>query len=177
MATPPLDGVEAEKSASPPLLLGKRKRESDEDSDDSNAEDTLFIPDESDMSLEVHETKVAENHDLLHGNDEDEEEDEVDDDDESVDDALDDDQDEQDMHMESTEPFPGHAIYDEAIPAIKAKLTNIAKEVVVLLQPHTHGGDYVKTHIDAASVLTTVPSTKRLRVALIGNAGVGTKRL
>ncbi|KAK0874126.1 hypothetical protein LTR87_011679 [Friedmanniomyces endolithicus] len=174
MATPPLDGLEAEKSSSSPPLLGKRKRESDEDSDNkNNAENTLFIPDENDMSLLVYGNKVAGNNDPHHGNDEDEEEDEVDDDDESADDALDDDQDDQDVHMESAEPFPGHAIYDKAIPAIKAKLTDIAKEVVAVLQPHTNGGNYVTTHLDAASVLMTVPSTKRLRVAFIGNAGVG----
>ncbi|KAK1813169.1 hypothetical protein LTR12_012423 [Friedmanniomyces endolithicus] len=174
MATPPLDGPEAENSSSLLSLLGKRKRESDEDSNNkSDAENTLFIPDENDTSLLMYETKVARNDDPLHGNDEDEEEDEVDDDDESADDALDDDQDDQDMHMESNEPYPGHAIYDEAMPAIKAKLTDIAKEVVVVLQPHTNGGNYVTTHLDAASVLMTVPSAKRLRVAFIGNAGVG----
>ncbi|KAK1064797.1 hypothetical protein LTR33_011969, partial [Friedmanniomyces endolithicus] len=54
MATPPVDGLEAEKSSSSPPLLGKRKRESDEDSDNkNNAENTLFIPDENDMSLLV----------------------------------------------------------------------------------------------------------------------------
>ncbi|TKA66048.1 hypothetical protein B0A55_09639 [Friedmanniomyces simplex] len=173
MALPPTDDVDMKNRPSSPAILGKRKREYDADSDDDNAEDTLFIPDENDMSLVVYGTKFAEHDDILHADSEDEDEEDVINDEESADEALDDDEDDEEMHMESSEPFPDCAIYDEAIPAITARLTDIPKKVVAVLQPHSHGGKHVTTHLNAANALIKVPATKRLRVALIGNAGVG----
>ncbi|KAK0253025.1 hypothetical protein LTS09_011935 [Friedmanniomyces endolithicus] len=178
MATSPLDDVEMDDSSPPPpSILGKRKREYDEDSDEDNDEDnnegTLFIPDESDMSLVVYGTKSARDDDILHADSEDEGEAEIVDDEESVDGALDDDDDDQDVYTESTESYPGYAIYDQAIPAVKDQLTNISQTVLALLQAHGDGGKHVETHLNAAKALEEVPSTKRLRVALIGNAGVG----
>ncbi|KAK1088438.1 hypothetical protein LTR33_000552 [Friedmanniomyces endolithicus] len=173
MATPPLDDVEMDDTSPPPSILGKRKREYDEDSDGDNDEDTLFIPDEKDMSLVVYGTKSARDDDILDADGEDEGEADMVDDEESADGALDEDDDDQDVYTELTESYPGCAIYDRAIPAVKAQLTDISKTVVALLQAHGDGGKHVESHLSAAKALEEVPSTKRLRVALIGNAGVG----
>jgi len=125
------------------------------------------------MSLVVYGTKSARDDDILDADGEDEGEADMVDDEESADGALDEDDDDQDVYTELTESYPGCAIYDRAIPAVKAQLTDISKTVVALLQAHGDGGKHVESHLSAAKALEEVPSTKRLRVALIGNAGVG----
>ncbi|KAK5718255.1 hypothetical protein LTR17_015705 [Elasticomyces elasticus] len=172
MASPPDDANMADPQQ-PDTVLGKRKRDDDDiDGDD----DSLFIPEENEMSLVVYGTNLDQDDDVLHMQDEDDDDDDLDGEDsenDEDDEALDDDDDDQEMHMEATEPFPACAIYDNDMPAVVAKLTGIANKAVSVLLPHDCGGKHVTAHLAAANSLMRIPDTKRLRVALIGNAGVG----
>ncbi|KAK4963177.1 hypothetical protein LTR10_000805 [Elasticomyces elasticus] len=165
MASPP-DDANVGDSQQPETVLGKRKRDGD-DGDDT--EDTLFIRDESSMSLVVYGSNPGQDPDDSSDDDEEGHDDEEEDEDES----LDGDDDDEQKHMESSEPLPNCAIYDADISDIKAKLISIPKSVMKALLPYECPGKHVQTHMGAANALLKIPDTKRLRVALIGAAGVG----
>ncbi|KAK3613193.1 hypothetical protein LTR56_028023 [Elasticomyces elasticus] len=150
-------------------VLGKRKRDTDTNTDHETerdeANDRIYDPDADD------EDSMPQLMDLYDGDDDDG--DELDDDDVGDDAANDDDDEEQHIHMESSEAFPGCAIYDKDIPALKKAIMSIPKKVVEILGPHDCDGKHAKMHMRAAKALLEIPTTKRPRIALIGNAGAG----
>ncbi|KAK4899600.1 hypothetical protein LTR49_027607 [Elasticomyces elasticus] len=139
-------------------VLGKRKRDTDTDNeyeanDTNEADDGLYDPDAED------EDSMPQLMDLDNGDDDDGNE--LDDDDVGDDAANDDDDEEQHIHMESSEAFPGCAIYDKDIPALKKAMMSIPKKVVEILGPHDCDGKHAKMHMRAAKALLEIPTTKR----------------
>ncbi|KAK3672926.1 hypothetical protein LTR78_007279 [Recurvomyces mirabilis] len=164
-------------------LLGKRKRNDDlEDgsSDDASepgagngnidgnadVDDSLFIPEDNNMSLVPYGTVFDEENDSMAG-------------DMVEEDVFDEDAlgmlDNHDRitYTEVSEKFPSRAIYDDKVPAIKNSLAEIPQKVLDILLPHKCDLVHLQTHIAAAGELAHVPKSKKPRIALIGNAGVG----
>ncbi|KAK5700424.1 hypothetical protein LTR17_022926 [Elasticomyces elasticus] len=155
-------------------VLGKRKRDTDTETDDVNetneANGKIYDPDDED------EDSMPQFRDLDDGEDDDEDN-ELNDDDADDDTPEDDDDEQQHIHVESSEAFPGCAIYDKDIPAIKKAMTGIPKKAVEVLTGQDCSGKHAKTHMRAAQALLEIPTTKRPKIALIGNAGVGKSSL
>jgi len=173
-AKPPKDANDEDASSTTAeSVLGKRKRIDDDDGiDEDDPEDSLFIPDENSTSLVLYGSNLQYSDESM----------EDDDDEGAKDDSNSDTEDEflgdnngveQQVHVEASEPFPKCAIYDEEISALKAMLTSIPKMVIEALAPHKCEGKHYQTHMDAAKALVEIPTTKRLRVALLGGAGAG----
>jgi hypothetical protein len=154
-------------------VLGKRKRDEDDgaaEHDIEDDEDTLFIPDENSLSLVVYGTKfdddansiTSEAHDV---HDDSSEKSEGESGDEE--DVL------QELHDESMEKVPNCTVYDPEIEKIISDLTNLPSQVHALLERYECDGKHITAHRASTQDLGTTPTTKRLRIALIGNAGQG----
>ncbi|KAK3612909.1 hypothetical protein LTR56_028176, partial [Elasticomyces elasticus] len=156
------------------IVLGKRKRDTDTETDDVNetneANGKIYDPDDE------NEDSMPQFRDLDDGEDDDEDN-ELNDDDADDDTPEDDDDEQQHIHVESSEAFPGCAIYDKDIPAIKKAMTGIPKKAVEVLTGQDCSGKHAKTHMRAAQTLLEILTTKRPKIALIGNAGVGKSSL
>jgi GTPase SAR1 family protein len=80
-------------------------------------------------------------------------------------------------HDESKEPFPKCAIYDADIKKIEEKIAVIPKRVLRQLEEHGCLGQALKVHISRAEKLMTLPQTPKMRIAILGCAGVGKSSL
>ncbi|KAK4908759.1 hypothetical protein LTR49_022379 [Elasticomyces elasticus] len=147
-------------------VLGKRKHDTDtnDENEVNEADDGVYDPED-----DSHDT-LLQLMDLDNGNDGDE--DELDDD-RADENAADDDEDgARHIHMESSEAFPGCAIYDKDIPAIKKTMMSIPKKAEEVLTGQDCNGKHSKIHMSAATALLDIPTAKRPKIALIGNAAV-----
>jgi hypothetical protein len=158
-------GADSAASPSHQGALGKRKREGDdldqagEDATiQSNKEQSIFMPESDRHALVWRDHLVDEAMSSLPHRDEDE---------------LGQHAANEQMYTESTEAFPDCRIYDEGIPQLRALLTRIPQRVIKMLEPYNLNGNHVQTHMAAARELVGIPETKKLRIALIGNAGTG----
>jgi len=149
-------------SPEPSDALGKRKR--DDESDDEEPRSSLFIPKEDDI--------VPEGSNMLDG----------DSDIENIEYAMSDDQSDggieevaapQQNHDEDAESFPKCVIYDKDIPAIINNLTNIPKRIESILNRYDCDSRHVKVQLKSAAELSTIPPTRKLRIASLGGAGAG----
>ncbi|KAK5727635.1 hypothetical protein LTR17_012595 [Elasticomyces elasticus] len=148
--------------------IKRQRTDSNDDEADADADESLFVPEEKKMSLLPYRDAMNRYDD----DSEDEyEEDEINScasDDEGLDAA-----DPKQKYAESDEAYPECAIYDSDIAAITEMLTDIPAKVKEVLDSQDCDAKHVKSHLNAASALASIPITKRLKVALIGNSGVG----
>ncbi|KAK3112459.1 hypothetical protein LTR53_011253 [Teratosphaeriaceae sp. CCFEE 6253] len=165
--TPPSGNDDTPPPGADDNLSKKRKREHDEES--SEDEDGLFVPAEDSMAVVLYGSNLDQDDDSAAA----ESQGDFSDDNDTDDEAGDDVDEGQHIHMESSESFPECAIYDDDIPALKELMTSVPKKIVDILLPHDCDGKHVKTHLGSANSLMQVVPPKRLKVALIGNAGVG----
>lgn len=80
-------------------------------------------------------------------------------------------------HDESDEPFPACAYYDEAIDDVDEKLTSIAELVYDLLEEHDSSSATFAAHKSKAEELSKIPTTEKIRIAILGGAGAGKSSL
>lgn len=155
--------------------LGKRKRDKSpaatdagNESEAEDGEETLFIPDV--------ETMVPEGVVMIDGD--------SDDDSEFDKTGPDADEDENDEDMNeiqtthvvynpTTETYPTCPVYHKDMPKLSSDLTEIPKKIVGILQQYACESGPVKFHQKAAEILFEIPTPKKLRVALLGDAGAG----
>lgn len=81
------------------------------------------------------------------------------------------------MHDEDSEPFPQCAIYDDAIEDIEEKVSSIAERVESRLSAHNSNSRTVGNYLSTAENLSCVPEAKKIRIAILGGAGVGKSSL
>lgn len=101
---------------------------------------------------------------------------EGDDSDEDNEDAVEDDTN-YPKHDESDEAFPACAYYDEAIDDVDEKLTSIAERVYDLLEEHDSSSATFAAHKSKAEELSKIPTTEKIRIAILGGAGAGKSSL
>lgn len=76
-------------------------------------------------------------------------------------------------HDEDSEPFPQCAIYDDAIEDIEEKVSSIAERVESRLSAHNSNSKTVGNYLSTAENLSCPPEAKKIRIAILGGAGVG----
>jgi hypothetical protein len=81
------------------------------------------------------------------------------------------------IYDESQELFPACAIYDAEIYGVKKRLTSIPQQVLSILQENSIKSKLLDMHMAKAKVLCTFPETDRVRIAILGSAGVGKSSL
>ncbi|KAK5107579.1 hypothetical protein LTR62_001022 [Meristemomyces frigidus] len=139
---------------------------------EDEGEDSLFIPEANKLDLATYST-VLDDELLLDRAEDDPEDNGSWSDDPGADDDIDIAAGEDIAYDENSEPYPRCAIYDKEIPAVKSMLTSISKKVQDILRPHDCKAKSFQTYLTTANGLAEIPTTKVLRIALIGNAGVG----
>lgn len=80
-------------------------------------------------------------------------------------------------HDEDSEPFPQCAIYDDAIEDIEEKVSSIAERVESRLSAHNSNSKTVGNYLSTAENLSFPPEAKKIRIAILGGAGVGKSSL
>lgn len=80
-------------------------------------------------------------------------------------------------HNEDDEPFPDCAYYDDAIEDIETMIMSISQRVGSRLSAHDSNSKIVKAHLSTAESLSELPETKRIKIAILGGAGVGKSSL
>lgn len=74
------------------------------------------------------------------------------------------------------EQFPDCAAYDPKMAAIKEDLVSVPKKVIELLDRHDCDSKDFRTTLKSAKALLKIPSPKKPRIALLGDAGAGEQR-
>lgn len=138
----------------------KRKRA---DEIESENDDGLFIPDTADLVPEDYAEARDDN-----GFEEVEAEHELDDLEDGLDFAP---------HNEAMESFPKHAIYDVSIDSIRARLAGIPPRILRALEQHDCKTKQLQTLSLKAGDLSSYPTTRIMRVAVLGTAGTGKSSL
>lgn len=150
-----------------PVYTGqKRKREDDgnDEDHDINAED---VQDESSGKMDINDL-IPDDED---GDDEEEEESDDSDANPGEENAN------HPTHDESDEPLPPCAIYDDAIEDIEGRLVSIPQQLIYLLEESKSSSKPIKALRAKAEQLKDVPTTDRIRIAILGGAGVGKSSL
>lgn len=80
-------------------------------------------------------------------------------------------------HDEDSEPLPQCAICDDAIEDIEEKVSSIAERVESLLSAHNSNSKTVGDYLSTAENLSCPPEPKKIRIAILGGAGVGKSSL
>jgi chromosomal replication initiation ATPase DnaA len=148
----------------------KRKREDDESDEDPDIKD-VDVKDESSAKMDTNDL-IPDDYEL----DEDDGEDQL----EEFDDggaSAGDDNSNHPTHDESQEPFPLYAIYDGEIENIEEKLTSIPQRIIDLLYDSQSSSKAIKGLNSRAEALAEVPKTEKIRIAILGGAGVGKSSL
>jgi GTPase SAR1 family protein len=147
-----------------PTLVGEKRKRETEDID-SNDE---YHQDESNSTVKP-DSVVPDNYSLSRSDGE--EQTDVEDDDENVVEEASD----IPTHDDSAEPFPKCAIFDHDIEAIEEKITALSQQLLDKLEEHGCGS--LKPYISRAQKLCNLPETPKMRIAILGSAGVGKSSL
>jgi hypothetical protein len=81
------------------------------------------------------------------------------------------------IYDESQELFPAYAIFDAEIDRVKKRLTSIPEQVLNILQEDDIQSNLLETHMAKAKDICSFPETDRVRIAILGSAGVGKSSL
>ena len=149
-----------------PALVGeKRKREADDtDSKDEYQQDGEHATVEPD-SVVPENCEHSEDDSDNHSDDEDEEENVIEE------------MAEIPSHDESAEPFPKCAVYDDDAECIEERATAITQQALNGLEEHHCVSKAHKSHTSKAQKLCDLPKTLKLKVGILGDAGVGKSEL
>lgn len=170
----------------PPVQVGQKRKREDEETDakkdaegevkdatkadnqeDSNADGT-----EDDGGAKVDTNTLVPDH-YEPEQEPDEEQDDSDDENESlVEDSA-----SYPKHDESKEPFPSCVYYDEAIEDIEERFTLIAQRIFEQLEDRKSSSTVLAVHKAKADELSDIPSTEKIRIAILGGAGAGKSSL
>lgn len=143
-------------------VLGKRKREDDNDGEDEHAS---FIPDEN--------TIVPDESIFIPDEDDDETYDSGSEVEEESDEEIEENEMSQPTHDSNMEEYPKCAVYDSAIETISTNAIKIPQKVLDVLAQHGCKSTHVEHQVDSARKLLDIPRSKKLRIALLGDAGAG----
>ncbi|KAM0714016.1 hypothetical protein Q7P37_010980 [Cladosporium fusiforme] len=80
-------------------------------------------------------------------------------------------------HDEDNEPFPNCAYYDDAIEAVEETVVSISRRLQSRLSTQDCSSAAVKSHLSTAESLSNLPETKKIKIAILGGAGVGKSSL
>lgn len=74
----------------------------------------------------------------------------------------------------SQEPFPFHPVFDENFTQIKSEVLQIPQNFLSLVSEHKSGSGHIASYCKTSTSLLKIEVPKPPRIALLGNAGVGT---
>ncbi|KAK5122690.1 hypothetical protein LTR85_003605 [Meristemomyces frigidus] len=163
-------------------VLGKRKRVDDEDDEESGLfvtqdEGSVDIKQDSDDSEGQNSDDNSEDEDAeADGQDAKDEGGDDDNDDEDGADEESDDEEEDELdcdYYESQEAFPKEAIYDPGIKDIKDGCAAKIAEIKSIFKTHECTTAPVQGFLAKIAALATVPDIEPIRIALLGDTGVG----
>jgi hypothetical protein len=162
----------------PSVQTGQKRKREDDDIKIKNESKTELKNEIKDEDAEVDDGANVDTHTLVPNNYEPDENDEneLDSDNGDDDNAVDDDANHP-VHHESDEPLPPCAYYDEVTEEAVQQLTSIAERIHVLLEDHNSGSKLLAAHKENAKELSEVPSTKKIKIAILGGAGAGKSSL
>ncbi|KAI7220454.1 hypothetical protein KC343_g2819 [Hortaea werneckii] len=81
------------------------------------------------------------------------------------------------IYSERGEAYPKSAAYDEAIPKIKSAYTGIAQQVLNIIKTNPCNSAVLAKFVAKSADLTTIPKSKSVKIALLGEMGTGKSSL
>lgn len=155
----------------PSVQIGrKRKREEDKD-DEAYSIDAEGAPEDEGVRRDTNDL-IPDDYDIEEDYDDDDQ-----DDTEENDASVGEDDADHPKHDESDESFPPYAIYDDAIEDIQDKLISIPQQILNLAEDCKSNSRQLKGLRDRAQKLNHLPETEKLKIAILGGAGVGKSSL
>ena len=170
----------------PPVQVGQKRKREDEETDakkdaEGDVKDATQADTQGDSNVDGTEddggAKVDTNTLVPDHYEPEQEPDEEQDDSDDENESLVEDSASYPKHDESKEPFPSCVYYDEAIEDIEERFTLIAQRIFEQLEDRKSSSTVLAVHKAKADELSDVPSTEKIRIAILGGAGAGKSSL